>query len=182
MRNRKHCLGVTIPERPGSFLDFCATVGARGITEFNYRIADQSEAHIFVGIALKHGIPEKREIIGTLREHGFPVTDLSENNMARLHIRHMVGGRANVEDEKILRFQFPERPGALFQFLNGMKSDWNISLFHYRNYGSEYGRVLMGIQVPDQDNERFSKFLSDTGYNYTIEADNAAYKMFVGPN
>jgi threonine dehydratase len=175
-------LGVTIPERPGSFLDFCETVGSRGITEFNYRIADQREAHIFVGIALKNGLAEKHETIETLREHGFPVTDLSDNDMARLHIRHMVGGRANVEDEKILRFQFPERPGALLQFLRGMKSDWNISLFHYRNYGSEYGRILMGIQVPEQDGDRFSEFLSDTGYNYTTEADNAAYTMFVGPN
>jgi threonine dehydratase len=175
-------LGVTIPERPGSFLEFCETVGSRGLTEFNYRIADQGEAHIFVGIALKHGTTEKREIIGTLREHGFPVIDLSDNDMARLHIRHMVGGRATVQDEKILRFQFPERPGALLQFLRGMKSGWNISLFHYRNYGSEYGRVLMGIQVPSEDHDRFEKFLADTGYNYTTEADNAAYTMFVGPN
>ncbi|MFC1740381.1 threonine ammonia-lyase, biosynthetic [Pseudomonadota bacterium] len=175
-------LGVTIPEKPGSFLEFCETVGSRGITEFNYRIADQDEAHIFVGIALKHGIPEKREIIGALRERGFPVTDLSDNDMARLHIRHMVGGRASVSDEKMLRFQFPERPGALLQFLRGMKSDWNISLFHYRNYGSEYGRVLMGIQVPTADSDRFTEFLRDTGYNYTIEAGNAAYTMFLGAN
>jgi threonine dehydratase len=174
-------LGVTIPERPGSFLHFCETVGARGITEFNYRIADRQEAHIFVGIALRNGIREKHEIIGTLRDQGFPVTDLSENDMARLHIRHMVGGRANVEHERILRFQFPERPGALLQFLRGMKIDWNISLFHYRNYGSEYGRVLMGIQVPEQDGDRFQEFLDETGYGYTIEADNAAYEMFVGP-
>jgi len=174
-------LGVTIPERPGSFLDFCETVGARGITEFNYRIADKREAHIFVGIALSGGVREKHEIIGQLRDHGFPVTDLSGNNMARLHIRHMVGGRANVEQERILRFQFPERPGALLQFLRGMKSDWNISLFHYRNYGSEYGRVLMGIQVPEQDDDRFNTFLRETGYGYTIEADNPAYDMFVGP-
>ncbi len=174
-------LGVTIPERPGSFLDFCETVGPRGITEFNYRYADKSEAHIFVGIALKQGLPEKREIIGTLRDHGFPVTDLSDNDMARQHIRHMVGGRADVQDELIIRFRFPERPGALLQFLRGMKSDWNISLFHYRNYGSEYGRVLMGIQVPPSDQERFHEFLQDTGYSYTVEADNDAYAMFVGP-
>ena len=174
-------LGVTIPERPGSFLDFCETIGQRGITEFNYRIADQNEAHIFVGIALKHGRPEKDEIIETLKEHGFPVTDLSEDTVARLHIRHMVGGRADVRDEKILRFQFPERPGALLQFLRGMKIGWNISLFHYRNYGSEYGRVLMGIQVPERDHERFKEFLRETGYNYTIEADNTAYSMFLGP-
>ncbi len=174
-------LGVTIPERPGSFLDFCETVGLRGITEFNYRYADLDEAHIFVGIALRNGIPEKQEIISDLREHGFPVMDLSSNAMARLHIRHMVGGRANVENERILRFQFPERPGALMQFLRGMKTDWNISLFHYRNYGSEYGRVLMGIQVPAEDDDRFQAFLRNTGYSHTVEADNPAYGMFVGP-
>jgi len=174
-------LGVTIPERPGSFLDFCETVGNRGITEFNYRYSDSPDAHIFVGIALKKGVAEKREIIIQLREHGFPVTDLSENDMARLHIRHMVGGRARVEHEQILRFQFPERSGALLQFLRGMQSDWNISLFHYRNYGSEYGRVLMGIQVPGEDAEAFSAFLRDTGYLFTVEADNPAYDMFLGP-
>jgi threonine dehydratase len=175
-------LGVTIPERAGSFLDFCEAVGMRGITEFNYRIADPREAHIFVGIALKHGLPEKAEIIADLREHGFPVTDLSSNDMARLHIRHMVGGRAEVENERILRFHFPERPGALLRFLRGMRSGWNISLFHYRNYGSEYGRVLMGIQVPPQDEADFQAFLEATGYSYREEADNPAYAMFVGPS
>jgi len=174
-------LGVTIPEHPGSFLDFCETVGARGITEFNYRYSDSTDAHIFVGIALKKGVEEKREIIAQLREHGCPVTDLSNSEMARLHIRHMVGGRARVAHEQIVRFHFPERAGALLQFLRGMKSDWNISLFHYRNYGSEYGRVLMGIQVPDEDSEKFSAFLEETGYSYAIEADNPAYDMFLGP-
>jgi threonine dehydratase len=178
---REALLGVTIPEKPGSFLDFCETVGARGITEFNYRIADNREAHIFVGVALKHGLEEKQEIIETLREHGFPVTDLSDNKLARQHIRHMVGGRARVDHEQILHFEFPERPGALLQFLRGMKSDWNISLFHYRNQGSEYGRVLMGIQVPENDSSRFTQFLHDTGYSFTAEAGNEAYEMFVGP-
>ena len=172
--------GVTIPEKPGSFLDFCETVGLRGITEFNYRYSDVTEAHIFVGVQLKQGIAEKHEIIDQLSAHGLPVIDLSTNDMARLHIRHMVGGRAPVQNERILRFQFPERPGALLRFLKGMQSGWNISLFHYRNYGSEYGRVLMGIQVPDSDHERFQAFLENTGYNYTIEADNPAYHMFVG--
>ena len=174
-------LGVTIPEHPGSFLEFCETVGERGITEFNYRMADVREAHIFVGIALKHGLQEKNEIIAELREHGLPVTDLSSNDMARLHIRHMVGGRADAENERVLRFQFPERPGALLQFLRGMRSDWNISLFHYRNYGSEYGRVLMGIQVPEEDDGRFRQFLEQTGYSYRSEDDNPAFDMFVGP-
>ncbi len=174
-------LGVTIPEQPGSFLSFCETVGMRGITEFNYRIADRAEAHIFVGIALKKGVTEKHEIIAELREHGFEVTDLSSNDMARLHIRHMVGGRADVDNERILRFEFPERPGALLRFLRGMKSDWNISLFHYRNYGSEYGRVLLGIQVPSEDDDRFAEFLRSTGYSYKAEDDNPAFNMFVGP-
>jgi threonine dehydratase len=174
-------LGVTIPERPGSFLEFCETVGLRGITEFNYRYADQSEAHIFVGIALKDGIEEKSEIIGQLQEHGFPVSDLSGNDMARLHIRHMVGGRSRVDNERLYRFQFPERPGALLKFLRGMKIGWNISLFHYRNYGSEYGRVLLGIQVPHEDDERFQHFLENTGYAFHSEENNPAYNMFVGP-
>jgi len=174
-------LGVTIPEQPGSFLDFCETIGLRGITEFNYRYADHSDAHLFVGIALKDGLAEKEGILSELREHGFPVSDLSSNDMARLHIRHMVGGRANVENEQLYRFEFPERPGALLQFLRGMKTDWNISLFHYRNYGSEYGRVLMGIQVSDEDSMRFQRFLADTGYSYQSEANNIAYEMFVGP-
>lgn len=174
-------LGVTIPERPGSFLEFCETVGLRGITEFNYRYADQSDAHIFVGIALKDGLVEKSEIIKQLREHGFPVSDLSGNDMARLHIRHMVGGRSRVDNERLYRFQFPERPGALLNFLRGMKIGWNISLFHYRNYGSEYGRVLLGIQVPVEDNERFEHFLENTGYAYQSEENNPAYTMFVGP-
>ena len=178
---REALLGVTIPERPGSFLDFCETVGMRGITEFNYRIADRSEAHIFMGIAQKHGIREKQEIIAELRDHGFAVTDLSSNDMARLHIRHMVGGRANVENERVLRFEFPERPGALLRFLRGMQSGWNISLFHYRNYGSEYGRVLLGIQVPPDDDLRFEEFLQRTGYSYKAEDDNPAFNMFVGP-
>ncbi|MFC1797099.1 threonine ammonia-lyase, biosynthetic, partial [Pseudomonadota bacterium] len=159
----------------------CETVGLRGITEFNYRYADQSDAHIFVGIALKDGFEEKSEIIGQLQEHGFPVSDLSENDMARLHIRHMVGGRSSVEYERLYRFQFPERPGALLKFLRGMKIGWNISLFHYRNYGSEYGRVLLGIQVPTQDDERFQDFLDSTGYACHAEEDNPAYNMFVGP-
>ncbi len=174
-------LGVTIPERPGSFLEFCETIGLRGITEFNYRYADHSDAHLFVGIALKNGLAEKEGILSELRDHGFPVSDLSGNDMARLHIRHMVGGRANVENEQLYRFEFPERPGALLQFLRGMKTDWNISLFHYRNYGSEYGRVLMGIQVPDEDSMRFQRFLADTGYSFHSEAGNIAYDMFVGP-
>jgi threonine dehydratase len=174
-------LGVTLPERPASLLQFCELIGQRGITEFNYRYADPAEAHIFLGIALKGGVAEKNEIIGLLDENGFEVTDLSSNDMARQHIRHMVGGRADVANERVLRFEFPERPGALLTFLRGMRSDWNISLFHYRNYGAEYGRVLMGIQVPAEDEVEFQRFLKSTGYPYQPEGDNIAYRMFVGP-
>jgi threonine dehydratase len=181
-------LGVTIPEQPGSFLQFCRCIGARQITEFNYRFAGKSDtagaerdqAHIFVGIALQHGDRERSDLIRSLQEAGYAVLDLSQNEMARTHIRHMVGGRAAAQNERILRFVFPERPGALLRFLEGMKSDWNISLFHYRNHGSEYGRVLMGIQVPDADDLRFQQFLADCGYRFSFESDNMAYRMFVG--
>jgi len=174
-------LGVVIPEQPGSFLHFCESIGSRGITEFNYRYADRQDAHIFVGIALKGGVAEKQEIIQKLQAGGFSVTDLSGNDMARLHIRHMVGGRAEVADEQLFRFEFPERPGALLQFLRGMNSGWNISLFHYRNYGAEYGRVLLGIQVPERDAVEFQHFLKSTAYPYQSESENIAYRMFVGP-
>jgi len=174
-------LGVTIPERPGSFLEFCETVGLRSITEFNYRYADSAQAKIFVGIELKQGIAEKAEIIAQLTAHGFPVTDLSSNDMARQHIRHMVGGRAAVANEHLYRFEFPERPGALLKFLRGMDTHWNISLFHYRNYGAEYGRVLMGIQVPEEDMIHFHRFLKSIAYPYEAVGDDAAYQMFVAP-
>jgi len=174
-------LGVAIPERPGSFLDFCETVGLRSITEFNYRYADSAQAQIFVGIELKQGITEKREIIAQLTAHGFPVTDLSSDDLARQHIRHMVGGRSAVADEHLYHFEFPERPGALLKFLRGIHTDWNISLFHYRNYGAEYGRVLMGIQVPEEDMIEFHRFLKTIAYPYQAESDNVAYRMFVAP-
>ncbi|MDX1555007.1 MAG: threonine ammonia-lyase, biosynthetic, partial [Xanthomonadales bacterium] len=182
-------LGVSIPERPGSFLDFCRCIGKRQITEFNYRFAgagggnsaaETEDAHIFVGIALQHGDRERADLIRDLREGGYAVYDLSQNEMARTHIRHMVGGRASASDERIMRFVFPERPGALLRFLEGMKTGWNISLFHYRNHGSEYGRVLMGIQVPQEDEMRFQQFLGGCGYQFEFESDNVAYQMFVG--
>ncbi|MDZ4730765.1 MAG: threonine ammonia-lyase, biosynthetic [Xanthomonadales bacterium] len=174
-------LAVTMPEKPASLLRFCELIGNRNITEFNYRFADPSEAHIFIGIALRGGIAEKQEIVALLLRNDFAVTDFSANDMARLHIRHMVGGRANVADERIYRFEFPERSGALLKFLRGMHSDWNISLFHYRNYAAEYGRVLMGIQVPNADMTDFQAFLDSTAYPYQAESENPAYRMFVGP-
>jgi threonine dehydratase len=174
-------LAVTLPEQPASLLRFCDSLGGLSITEFNYRYADANEAHVFVGIALKRGLVEKNETIERLLRAGFAVTDFSSNDMARLHIRHMVGGRADVPNERVFRFEFPERPGALLKFLRGMHSNWNISLFHYRNYAAEYGRVLMGIQVPDSDSEAFQTFLDSTAYPYTAESENLAYRMFVGP-
>jgi threonine dehydratase len=174
-------LAVTMPERPASFLKFCELVGNRSITEFNYRYADPKVAHIFAGIALRGGVAEKREIVDRLQSNGYLVTDLSSNDMARLHIRHMVGGRARVPNEQIFRFEFPERPGALLKFLRGMQSNWNVSLFHYRNYAAEYGRVLMGIQVPDSDTDAFQAFLDTIAYPYQAESHNIAYQMFVGP-
>jgi threonine dehydratase len=185
-------LGVTIPEEPGSFLKFCRHVGMRQITEFNYRYSQPAagpgngtgnrpgDAHVFVGIALQHGDRERADLITALRQAHYAVVDLSHNEMARTHIRHMVGGRAAASDERIVRFVFPERPGALLRFLEGLKSRWNISLFHYRNHGSEYGRVLMGIQVPREDDEEFHQFLSRCGYQFSFESDNMAYRLFVG--
>lgn len=174
-------LAVTLSEKPASLLHFCELIGERGITEFNYRYSDPADAHIFIGIALRGGVAEKREIIELLVQNDFDVIDFSSNDMARLHIRHMVGGRANVTDERIFRFEFPERPGALLKFLRGMHLDWNISLFHYRNYAAEYGRVLMGIQVPESDLADFQTFLDSTAYPYRAESENPAYRMFVGP-
>jgi threonine dehydratase len=175
-------LGVTIPERPGSFLEFCRCIGQHQITEFNYRYAAHrpgDNAHIFVGIALQRGTSEGSELIRALRQAEYPVVDLSHNEMARTHIRHMVGGRANVPDERIVRAIFPERPGALLRFLEALQGAWNISLFHYRNHGSEYGRVLMGIQVPAEDESRFTQALNRCGYQFHIEDDNLAYQLFV---
>ena len=174
-------VAVTIPEQPGSFLKFCRTIGKRGITEFNYRYADASEAQIFVGVQLGGGDEERLELIDTLQKDGYPVVDMTDNEMAKTHIRYMVGGRAhNVANEAIYRFEFPERPGALLKFLSSMGRRWNISLFHYRNHGAAYGRVLVGVQVPDSDRQRFQTFLDELGYIYFEEIGNPAYSLFLG--
>jgi threonine dehydratase len=175
---REAILAVTIPERPGSFKKFCATLGARDITEFNYRIADSHEAHIFVGIAVQDRV-ETGRIIANLRRHDLVTLDLSDNEMAKLHVRHMVGGRAGAENELLYRFEFPERPGALMKFLSSLRSDWNISLFHYRNHGADYGRVLVGIQVPRREMGEFRVFLKRLGYPYADETRNPAYRLFL---
>src|SRR2546421_531097 len=177
--HREAILAVTIPERPGSFRKFCAQIGARSVTEFNYRIADSSEAHIFVGVEV-HGSEETARIVRNLRRHGLRTLDLSGNEMAKWHVRHMVGGRAPfARDELLYRFEFPERPGALMRFLSSMRSDWNISLFHYRNHGADYGRVLVGMQVPSREMKQFRRFLENLGYPYAEETSNPAYRLFL---
>ncbi len=173
-------LAITIPERPGSFLEFCEIIGERSITEFNYRYADENEAHVFVGVALKQGAVEKIQLIEALDQSGYAALDLSGDETAKSHVRYMVGGRAKqAVNEKLYRFSFPEQPGALLGFLKKMASQWNISLFHYRNHGSDFGRVLLGIQVPDDDALAFRNFLNATGFNYSNESDNPAYKLFL---
>ncbi len=173
-------LAVTIPERPGSFLQFCEVIGERSITEFNYRYADNSEAHVFVGVALKQGAVEKLQLIEALENSGYSALDLSGDETAKSHVRYMVGGRAKqAVNEKLYRFSFPEQPGALLGFLKNMASQWNISLFHYRNHGSDFGRVLLGIQVPEVEALAFNRFLIETGFNYSNESENPAYKLFL---
>jgi threonine dehydratase len=177
--HREAVLAVTIPERPGSFKRFCATLGGSNITEFNYRIADSRDAHIFVGIEV-NGRTQTARIVRNLRRHGLTTLDLSDNEMAKLHVRHMVGGRAPLaHDELLFRFEFPERPGALMKFLENMRSDWNISLFHYRNHGADYGRVLVGLQVPKGEMREFRGFLRKLGYPYADETRNPAYRLFL---
>ncbi len=174
-------LAAEIPEEPGSFRKFCEAIGRRGVTEFNYRYGDDRSAHIFVGVQLTRGMQERFELLDKLRASGFPVEDLSDNEMAKLHVRHMVGGRApGVRDERLFRFEFPERPGALLDFLNAIGTDWNITLFHYRNHGSDYGRILAGIDVPQEETDELEAHLSELGYAHWEESDNPAYRMFLG--
>jgi threonine dehydratase len=178
--HREAILAVTIPERPGSFKKFCATLGARNITEFNYRMADPVEAHVFVGVEVR-GRDETARLLRTLRRHGLRTLDLSDNEMAKLHVRHLVGGHsADAHNELVYRFEFPERPGALMKFLSSMRSDWNISLFHYRNQGADYGRVLVGMQVPPGEMRAFRAFLAKLGYPFVDESRNPAYRLFLG--
>jgi len=173
-------LAVEIPEEPGSFRHFCETIGRRGITEFNYRFADERKAHIFAGVQLSNGMQERLELLDRLRDAGFLVEDLSDNEMAKLHVRHMVGGRSPaVSNERLFRFEFPERPGALLDFLNAIGTNWNISLFHYRNHGSDYGRILAGIDLPQAETAELEAHLADLGYPHWEESDNPAYTMFL---
>ena len=177
---REAVLAVTIPEKPGAFKTFCRILGNRNITEFNYRFADPLVAHIFVGVAMTNPT-ESATLVRDLNAQGLPALDLSENEMAKLHLRHLVGGRApQAEHEVVYRFEFPEKPGALMKFLDTMGHDWNISLFHYRNHGADFGRVLVGMQVPPHEQADFNAFLQHLGYPYWDETQNPAYRLFLG--
>ncbi len=178
---REALLAVTIPERPGSFCKFCSVLGKRAITEFNYRYADRRDAQVFAGVRLSRGDEEKRQIVERLESEGYGVTDLTDNELAKVHLRYLVGGHASsAENEVLYRFLFPERPGALHDFLIAMGSRWNISLFHYRNHGSAHGRILAGIQVPPEERDELKTSLERLGYQHWEETDNPAYRLFLG--
>jgi threonine dehydratase len=177
---REAVLAVTIPEKPGSFRKFISVLGNRNITEFNYRYADPQRAHIFVGVTV-HNRNEAGKLIEMLARHDLPALDLTDDELAKTHLRYMVGGHApQATNELVYRFIFPERPGALMNFLSTLRSDWNISLFHYRNHGSDFGRVLVGMQVAPEDKAAFEQFLQQLGYDYVAETGNPAYKQFLG--
>jgi threonine dehydratase len=177
---REAILAVTIPEERGSFRRFCECLGRRNLTEFNYRIAGEKEAHIFVGLQIQDRA-DAADMIATFEAQGFPTMDLTDDEMAKLHLRHLVGGRSALADHELLyRFEFPERPGALMKFLNQMSPNWNISLFHYRNHGADYGRILVGMQVPPPEMQQWEAFLETLGYQYWCESDNPAYQLFLG--
>ncbi len=177
---REAIIAVTIPERPGSFKAFCGALGKRNITEFNYRYADVSDARVFAGVQLADGEAERQQLVKQLAKEGYPVVDLTDNEMAKLHVRHLMGGHApEISNEVIYRFEFPERPGALMKFLQTLGQRWNISLFHYRNHGAAYGRVMLGLQVPTRERKLAREFLDKLGYHYSNETDNPAYQLFL---
>jgi threonine dehydratase len=181
---REAIFAVTIPEERGSFKRFCQLIGdlpggPRNVTEFNYRISDSDKAHVFVGLTTQ-GAGESTKISNNFKKHSFENIDLTHDELAKEHIRHMVGGHSSLaQNERLMRFVFPERPGALLKFLNLMRPGWNISLFHYRNQGADYGRILVGLQVPDKDDKAFDKFLKTLGYPYVEETHNPVYRMFL---
>lgn len=178
---REAIFAVTIPEEPGSYKRFCQVIGKRGITEFNYRYSHNREAHIFVGLQVTPAGTDRSDIIKTLEAAGYPVVDMTENGMAKNHIRHMVGGHSpDVKNELVYRFEFPERPGALLDFLTKLAGRWNISMFHYRNHGSAFGRVLVGMQVPAAERAELERLLDELKFKYWEETDNQAYQLFLG--
>lgn len=177
---REALFGVTIPEEPGSFKKFCHTLGTRSITEFNYRYSGPQQAYVYTGVELREGLADKERLVQHLNEKGFELIDLSDDEVAKLHIRYMVGGRyPGLDNELLYRFEFPERPGALMHFLSKLDPKWNISLFHYRNHGADFGRVLVGIQVDDAELQDLTESLEQIGYPYWNESDNPAYRMFL---
>jgi threonine dehydratase len=172
-------LAVTVPETRGSFRRFCELIGPRNVTEFNYRIADAKVAHLFVGVQIQSS-SEAKTLVAHFNKQGFKTLDLTDDEMAKLHVRHLVGGRSSLaKDELIYRFEFPERPGALMNFLSSMSPNWNISLFHYRNHGADVGRILVGLQVPKKEQKAFASFLKNIGFEYVAETDNPAYRLFL---
>ncbi|HEY1306015.1 MAG TPA: threonine ammonia-lyase, biosynthetic [Vicinamibacterales bacterium] len=177
---RETLIAITLPERPGSFQKFCSVIGRRTVTEFNYRLSGRQQAHIFVGFATQSR-QDGLALAAQLQSAGYETVDLTDNELAKLHVRHMVGGRApEVRGERLCRFEFPERPGALAQFLEKLGGRWNISLFHYRNHGADFGRVLAGFEVAEADLAAFRTFLDELSYPYTLEEQNPAYKFFLG--
>jgi threonine dehydratase len=177
---REAIFSVQIPERPGSFRKFCALLGKRNITEFNYRYASAESARIFVGMQVQ-GEADRKEILEKLLGKGYPVEDMTENEMAKLHVRHMVGGHApGIDNEQVFSFEFPERPGALMNFLNKLGEEWNISMFHYRNHGSAFGRVVVGLQVEKEQRKKLLAVLKSLNYRFIEESDNLAYRHFLG--
>jgi threonine dehydratase len=176
---REAVLAVTLPEQPGSYKRFLSLIGSRNVTEFNYRFNDRKQAHVFVGVQVASRA-ESLKLVEQLRRSGYPTLDLTDDETAKGHIRHLVGGHApNVAHELVYRFEFPERPGALMNFLSRMSAGWNISLFHYRNHGADYGRVLVGMQVPPAEKAEFRAFLKNLGYAHWNETDNPAYRLFL---
>jgi len=176
---REAVFAVTIPERPGALGKFCDTLGHHSISEFNYRIADANKAHIFVGVKIKNRA-DAEAIANTFRQQGFETLDLTDDELAKMHLRHMVGGKSPLShNELIYRFEFPERPGALASFVGAMSPAWNISMFHYRNHGADYGRILVGMQVPPEEKPQWKSFLKTLGYRYWDESENPAYKLFL---
>jgi threonine dehydratase len=176
---REALLAVTIPEIPGSFRTFCGVLGERGITEFNYRYADKGEAHVFTGVQIRD-LQEAEQLVSELEKAGYRTLDLTRDEFAKLHLRHLVGGHADLQgEERLFRFEFPERPGALSRFLSSLPEGCNITLFHYRNQGADIGRVLAGLQVPKACEEAFTSFLQTLGYEYTEETGNPAAALFL---
>lgn len=176
---REAILAVTLPEKPGSYKRFIKALHKRNITEFNYRYADGYDAQVFVGVQISSGGHEREHLVEELSDQGYPVMDLTDNEVAKLHIRHMVGGRSEAQNEHVFRFEFPERPGSLMKFLTSLGSKWNISMFHYRNHGAAYSRVLMGVQVQDNERQTFIDMLDEIGFRYWDETDNEAYRLFL---